>query len=317
MAAITNSGADAIEALKLERADRGMPGGPDIIVSDLFMAPINGLLLLRWVRMAKESPNRFVPFVMLSGAADGQYVRESRDLGVSEFLAKPFSGEPVYKRILEVIDHPRQFVITETYCGPDRRRRKQATPGDERRVMDQENVTVVYSADKVVKPKTASDVWHFRLPNGLKERAGGGGRGVRGELPLGLLAEAEEQLERAALGFTEWAADYLGQLSRLCDDALAETGPRDKQFTEINLLAHELRGQGGTFGYPLITIFGKMLYDCSMEGCAKGDSEVEIVKAHVDAMRAVLREKVSGDGGDVGRALLESLKQAIARRKAG
>ena len=54
-----------------------------------------------------------------------------------------------------------------------------------------------------------------------------------------------------------------------------------------------------------------MLYDTTIEGCPEDNNAVEIVKAHIDAMRAVLREKVSGDGGEIGRALLESLNKAI------
>ena len=80
---------------------------------------------------------------------------------------------------------------------------------------------------------------------------------------------------------------------------------------EINLLALELRGQGGTFGYPLISTFGKMLYDSTLEGCREDDNAVKIVQAHVDSMRAVIREKISGDGGEIGRELLASLKKAI------
>ena len=75
-----------------------------------------------------------------------------------------------------------------------------------------------------------------------------------------------------------------------------------------------MRGQGGTFGYPLITIFGKMLFDVTGDGCVQDDSAVEIVKAHIDAMRAVIREKVAGDGGQVGRELLKSLEVAIERQ---
>lgn len=65
---------------------------PDIVISDLVMAPVNGLLLLRWLRGAMDSFNRMVPFVMLSGAADQDYVTASRDLGCTEFLGKPFSA---------------------------------------------------------------------------------------------------------------------------------------------------------------------------------------------------------------------------------
>ncbi|MEE8393311.1 MAG: response regulator [Rhodospirillales bacterium] len=303
-------GTDAIEFLKTIK-----PGGLDIIISDYVMSPIDGLLLLRWVRASKESPNRFMPFIMLSGAADYEYVNASRDMGVTEFLAKPFSSLAVSKRLLEVIDYPRQFIVTQTYYGPERRRQDVGSPKtEERRRMNEKDVAVVYSADKVVKPKTPTDVWYFRLPNSLKDKVGGMGDGGPGELPTEILEQAEEQLERSALDFTEWALEYLGQLSKLCDKALARSGDRTSNFHEINLLAHELRGQGGTFGYPLISIFGKMLYECTMEGCRKHDNNVEIVKAHIDAMRAVIREKIAGDGGQVGQALLASLKEAIKKQ---
>jgi len=166
-----------------------------------------------------------------------------------------------------------------------------------------------------VKPKVPSDVWYFRLPNSLKEKAGGGGFTGGAEIPKDLPEEAEQSLERAALDFSTWALDYVKKLSNLCVEALeaeAEGGARAKYFAEINLLALELRGQGGTFGYPLSSTFGKMLYDATIEGCREDDNAVEIVKAHIDAMGAVLREKVAGDGGEVGRALLASLKKAIA-----
>lgn len=307
------NGAEAVEHLKRLHENRKTAGGTgvDIVLSDLVMAPVNGLLLLRWMRSAKESPNRFVPFIMLSGAADEEYVHAARDLGVTEFVAKPFSVASVCRYILEAIDYPRQFVASNTYYGPDRRRRNDAPPAEERRVMKEQDITIVYSADKVVKPKEATDVWYFRLPNALKDKAGGMGTGGPGALPTALLEEAEEQLERAAMDFTEWARDYLARLSDLCTQALMHPGRRNKHFAEINLLAHELRGQGGTFGYPLISVFGKMLYEVTREGCSENDAAVEIVKAHVDTMRAVLRERIAGDGGELGRALHKSLQAAI------
>lgn len=310
-----SDGKEAIEFLQdMGRMARAGGSAPlDIVISDLVMSPINGLLLLRWLRSAKESPNRFAPFIMLSGAADKEYVEAARDLGVTEFLAKPFSAESVYKHILEVIDYPRQFVATQKYFGPDRRRRDLPPPDDERRMSGDDAATIVYSSDKTVKPKTPSEVWYFRLPNRLKEKAAGGAvpKGEAGEMPTDLLEQAEQQLERAALDFTEWAMGYLAKLSDLCTEALMKPGRRDHYFAEINLLAHELRGQGGTFGYPLVSVFGKMLYDVTGEGCREDDHAVEIVKAHIDTMRAVLREKIAGDGGEVGRELLKGLKAAI------
>lgn len=312
---VAENGADAIDYFKSRGAASGINSAHsiDLVISDLVMSPVNGLLLLRWLRNAKELPNRFMPFIMLSGAADNEYVNAARDLGATEFLAKPFSAESVSKRILEVINYPRQFVTTESYFGPDRRRLNDHSPTPERRINLEKDVAIVYSPQKVVKPENSTDVWYFRLPNHLKEKAGGMGMSGPGDLPLEFLHEAEEQLQRATLDFTEWAHDYLKKLSFLCDKAVKSSGGRSEVFEEINLLAHELRGQGGTFGYPLITTFGKMLYETTGKSCRKDDNAVEVVKAHIDAMRAVLRDKVSGDGGKIGRDLQQSLEIAVEK----
>ena len=312
---VAENGADAIDYFKTLCGPQGASKGHaiDLVISDLVMSPVNGLLLLRWLRTAKESPNRFMPFIMLSGAADNEYVHAARDLGVTEFLAKPFSAQSVSSRILEVINFPRQFVATQSYFGPDRRRQEGSAPTMERRMTEEKDVAIVYSPEKAVKPETPTDVWYFRLPNSLKDKAGGLGLSGPCELPLDFLEEAEQQLQRDALDFTQWAHDYLKKLSFLCDKALDGTGSRRESFEEINLLAHELRGQGGTFGYPLITIFGKMLYDATGQNCRQDDIAVELVQAHIDAMRAVLRDKVSGDGGAIGRELQRSLEAVVEK----
>jgi len=307
-----DNGEDAIDYLKTMKSAGNL--GPDIIFSDLAMAPINGLLLLRWVRASKDCPNRMVPFLMISGAADREYVNSARDLGVTEFIAKPFSVTSVYERFLEVIDYPRQFITTQQYFGPDRRRKSGGSPVGERREKSDDDVVIVYAADKKVKPEKPTDVWYWRLPNTLREKVSSGLVGnVKGEVPMDLIEEAEAELERAALDFTVWALEYLSKLSDLCTEALMEPGRRARHFADIHDLALELRGQGGTFGYPLISTFGKMLYDVTMEGCREDDKAVEIVKCHIDAMRAVIREKVGGDGGDIGRQLLKGLQMSISK----
>ena len=308
-----SNGEEAIEYLKMMKMANNP--GPDLIFSDLAMAPINGLLLLRWVRASKDCPNRMVPFLMISGAADREYVNSARDLGVTEFIAKPFSVTSVYERFLEVVDYPRQFVTTQNYFGPDRRRVRNGTnaSGPERREKSDDDVIIVYSADKRVKPEKPTDVWYWRLQNSLREKAaaGLGGAKVKGELPMDLIEQAEKELERASLDFTVWALDYLAKLSDLCTEALMEPGRRSRHFGDIHDLALELRGQGGTFGYPLISTFGKMLYDVTGEGCREDDKAVEIAKCHIDSMRAVIREKIAGDGGEIGRQLIKGLQMSI------
>jgi CheY-like chemotaxis protein len=96
---------------------------PDVILLDWQMAGMNGLDFARMVRTSPNSPNPFVPIIMLTGHTHVDHVRQARDAGVNEFLAKPVSVKAILTRLVSVIEHPRPFVRTKTYFGPCRRRR--------------------------------------------------------------------------------------------------------------------------------------------------------------------------------------------------
>ena len=308
------NGKEAIELLKMTHPNIGAAPPVDIVISDLIMTPINGLILLQWLRTFNESPNRFMPFLMVSGAADAEHVQAAREHGMHEFMAKPFSVDSLYKNLQRLIDKPRQFVVTQEYCGPDRRRRTLDPPGGEnRRAEGEDHATIVYSKDKVAQPEKASDVWLFKLPNHLKEKMGSNAMRQDFVIPDDILAQAEQALQREAAGFIHWAKKYLDTLSREVTKAKGLETDRQVNFEKINLTAHELRGQGGTFGYPLITLFAKSLYEATKPPCKQDDTALEIAKAHIDTMRAVIREDIQGDGGELGQQLFKSLKLAIAK----
>lgn len=100
----------------------------DIIISDWMMDPVNGLELLQWVRAHKNESIRYVPFIMLTGYGDTPRILQARDAGATEFLAKPVSVKSMVNHLLMVIDRPRKFIISDSFAGPDRRRRN--TPID-------------------------------------------------------------------------------------------------------------------------------------------------------------------------------------------
>ncbi|HXR95728.1 MAG TPA: response regulator [Rhizomicrobium sp.] len=96
----------------------------DLILSDLSMAPMDGLEFARKVRGASNPKAAGVPIIMISGYAEKAKVEAARDAGVSEFLVKPVTPQHLISRITEIWERPRAFVKTETYAGPDRRRRQ-------------------------------------------------------------------------------------------------------------------------------------------------------------------------------------------------
>ncbi len=96
---------------------------PDIIIADWMMKPMDGISLARRIRNDHNSPNKFVPFVLMTGFSEKRRVMQARDAGVTGFLVKPFTARDLYKRLYRVIERPRQFVRSEDFFGPDRRRK--------------------------------------------------------------------------------------------------------------------------------------------------------------------------------------------------
>jgi two-component system, chemotaxis family, chemotaxis protein CheY len=110
---------------------------PDIVITDWEMEPVDGLELVRWIRRESRSPKRTVPVIVMTGYAASIRVNEARDIGTTEFLVKPFTASELARRIAYVIDQPRDFVETEEFFGPDRRRRRSHDyGGPERREED-------------------------------------------------------------------------------------------------------------------------------------------------------------------------------------
>jgi CheY-like chemotaxis protein len=106
---------------------------PDVVVLDWVMEGMSGLDLIQMIRTNPQAPNPFVPVIMLTGHTSLEHVRQARDAGVNEFIAKPVSVKTMMSRLVSVIEHPRPYVRTGVYFGPCRRRRIEDFHGPERR----------------------------------------------------------------------------------------------------------------------------------------------------------------------------------------
>ncbi|MGF1606493.1 MAG: hypothetical protein ACFB22_09150 [Rhodothalassiaceae bacterium] len=162
------------------------------------------------------------------------------------------------------------------------------------------------------KPKV--QVRFYRFKNRLKEKTGG--LGVQGQLTLSpeALQAAQEAFEQMAEDYPDWVSGLIGKLATWHGRCVDTPDKRHEFFSNMHDIAHDMQGQGGTFGYPLITSFAESLHNFTTP--TKGeitDGMVELVKAHVDAMRAVISGRVSGDGGEMGTKLKKSLEEAIER----
>ena len=97
---------------------------PDIVLCDWEMPEFNGIEFTKEIRTNTLYPNPQVPIMMMSGYGMPNRVLKARDAGITEFIVKPFMAQDIAKRIVYVVNHPRDFIDSETYTGPDRRRQQ-------------------------------------------------------------------------------------------------------------------------------------------------------------------------------------------------
>ena len=131
MRAITASVLRSVGIVNIHEAQNGVVAmerlrqhAIDLVFLDLRMDELDGLEFTRLVRNDPTSANPYLPIIMMTGHSEARRVIQARDAGVTEFLAKPITAKAILDRIQAVIFHPRPFVKTDGYFGPDRRRRE-------------------------------------------------------------------------------------------------------------------------------------------------------------------------------------------------
>ena len=108
-------GGDGMEALRRWPAD--------LAIVDFQMEPVDGVAFTRMVRTNSDTPNPYLPIIMLTGHSEMHRVTEARDAGVTEFIVKPLTAKVLVDRINACIYRQRPFIRSGSYFGPDRRRK--------------------------------------------------------------------------------------------------------------------------------------------------------------------------------------------------
>lgn len=152
----------------------------------------------------------------------------------------------------------------------------------------------------------------YRFRNALKEKLAGASGGAAVIDPAAL-EKATAALEKMGEDYPDWVMKHIEELREHHARCVDTPNDRNRRYGLIRDLAHDMKGQGGTFGYPLITTFATSLADFVGTRAGTGDNHIEIIKAHIDSMSAVIKERVKGQGGEIGKALTAGLKAAIER----
>ncbi|MBX3453199.1 Hpt domain-containing protein [Ferrovibrio sp.] len=121
------------------------------------------------------------------------------------------------------------------------------------------------------------------------------------------LAQAQAAVAAMADEYIGWVTADLVRL----DEAVAAIDPANPPagLKAAHGVAHDIKGQGATFGYKLVTDIAAMLCRYLQHHAETGSYDPEVIEAHVQALKTVVENRVKGDAGALGQEILATLQE--------
>jgi hypothetical protein len=143
-------------------------------------------------------------------------------------------------------------------------------------------------------------------PNGLRLKVGG----RLGGIDPAAIAKAEAALKSLSGNFAQWLQDEVTKLeasrARIRDEGLSPATAEN-----LYLRAHDLKGLGATYEYPLVTRIAGSLCKMIDEPATRMSAPMALIDAHIDAIRAAVRNQTQTDENPVARATVEALEAGV------
>ena len=150
----------------------------------------------------------------------------------------------------------------------------------------------------------------IRPPNPLRAKVGG-----FGGIDANAIAKAEAALKAMSAQFGQWLQDEVAKLDQAQAEIRAK-GYNPDTAEGLYFRAHDLKGLGATYQYPLVTRIAGSLCRMMDDADKRMQAPVAILDAHIDAIRAVVRDEIQTDEHPVGRELAETLEARVAEHLA-
>lgn len=146
----------------------------------------------------------------------------------------------------------------------------------------------------------------IQVPNTLRAKVGG----RFGALDPAAIAKAEAALKSLSGNFTQWLNDEVVKLEAARQRVKTE-GVNAETMEFLYLRAHDLKGLGTTYEYPLITRIGASLCKLIDDKDKRLIAPMPLIDGHIDAIKAAVRDEIKTDDHPVGRVLIQELERRV------
>ena len=146
----------------------------------------------------------------------------------------------------------------------------------------------------------------IQVPNTLRAKVGG----RMGAIDKDAIAKAEAALADLSSQFGDWLLEEIKKLEYV-QALIKSEGLNPENSDQLFYRAHDLKGLGTTYGFPLISRIAGSLCKMLDEPEKRAQAPRMLVDAHLDAIRAIVRDQIKDEGHPVGKILSETLEARV------
>jgi hypothetical protein len=143
-------------------------------------------------------------------------------------------------------------------------------------------------------------------PNSLKLKLGGRFGGI----DMAAIAKAEAALASLSGNFAQWMQEELQKLEA-ARQTIRVDGMTAQSAEGLYFRAHDLKGLGATYDFPLITRIAASLCRLIDDPETREAAPMFLVDGHIDAIRAAVRDEIRTDTHPVGKVLIAELERRV------
>ena len=147
----------------------------------------------------------------------------------------------------------------------------------------------------------------FAAPTMLRDRLGP----RFGRIDPDAIAKAEAALKGLSSQFGQWLQDELTKLDA-ARAAIATDGLNRVTADGLFTRAHDLKGLGATYEFPLVTRIAGSLCKLLGDGDTRAHTPLALVDAHINAIKAAVRDNIRDSDNPIGAALASELERHTA-----
>lgn len=143
-------------------------------------------------------------------------------------------------------------------------------------------------------------------PNTLRMKLGAGFAGI----DAAAIAKAEAALKSLSDQFGQWLQDELVKLDA-ARSAIRTHGYTVETAEALYLRAHDLKGLGSTYGFPIVTRIAGSFCRMTDDASIRLKAPLPLIDAHVEAIKAAVRNNVRESDDPTANALITELESRV------